>query len=521
MPIGGLLKPRLYRDSVALMQLSTRLSAADGVRQASVMMGTAANLEILAATGLMTEQLASSGPNDLCIAVDAADDGALARALGLANQFLERSERPPGPSGAFGNDAAPPRTLAAAHEITPEANLALISIPGEYAAMEARAALRRGLNVFLFSDNVPLEEEVALKRLATERGLLVMGPDCGTAIIHGVPLGFANVVRRGSIGIVAASGTGLQEVSCLIDRLGAGVSHAIGTGSRDLSAEVGGATTLAALDLLAGDPATRVVALVAKPGDPETQSLVVARLGQIGKPAVAYFLGGGENGQPSPPNVVAATSLEHAARAAVALNAGQPAPGSPPGHTTEAHRILRQITARQRFVRGLFAGGTLAQEAADAIRRAVTSIPDQATSHHGGLLLDLAGHQILDLGDDAFTRGRPHPLIDPRIRNERLVQEAASGDVALILLDVILGYGSPADPAGGLLPALRSARDAAAAAGSALHVVASLTGTAADPQGYADQRARLEAAGVFVAESSTQAAAMAAVVARGLMERGS
>src|SRR5580704_9603583 len=97
----------------------------------------------------------------------------------------------------------------------------------------------------IFSDNVPIAEEASLKHEARERGLMVMGPDCGTAIIGGVPLAFANAVPRGDIGIIGASGTGIQEVSTLIARAGRGVRHAIGTGGRDMHAEVGGLTTLA------------------------------------------------------------------------------------------------------------------------------------------------------------------------------------------------------------------------------------------------------------------------------------
>jgi FdrA protein len=310
-PTAGLLKPRTYRDSVALMVLSSALSEASGVVQASAMMATPANVEILQATGLLADEFAGAGPNDLCIAVEAADDASLAAALAEAERLLAaaggaRSGRvgrgDQGSGGPGGTISWRPRTLRGAVQARPDANVALISVPGEHAGLEARAALLAGLHVFLFSDNVPLEQEIALKSLAAERGLLVMGPDCGTALIGGVPLGFANAVRRGPVGVVGSSGTGLQEVTSLIHRLGGGVSHALGTGSRDLYAEVGGTSFLAAIDALAADPETRVLVAIAKPGAPTAQERVLARLAGSGKPAVVYFLGGvSPTPQPPPP----------------------------------------------------------------------------------------------------------------------------------------------------------------------------------------------------------------------------
>ncbi len=513
MPLGGAVKPNTYRDSVALMLLSSRLAELSGVRQASAMMGTPANKEILEATGLLPALLLDARPNDLCLAVEADDEAALRQALAEAEQLLAGRTA----AGAQADSVAAavrPRTLESALRQRPDANLALISVPGEYAALEARRALRSGLHVFLFSDNVPLSDEVELKSLAEQLGLLVMGPDCGTAIIAGAPLGFANAVRRGPIGLVASSGTGLQEVTCLIDRFGGGVSHALGTGSRDLWAEVGGRTFLAALDALEADPETRVLVLVAKPGAPEVQQRLYQRLAQIGKPAVVYFLGAAET-PPADANVVAAADLEHAARLAVALARGE-RPPSPGIGRAQAQRIAEQLlsglAAQQRCVRGLFAGGTLAQEAATVIRRAL-DVPGDAHGNGPGEVLNLRGHVILDLGDDAFTRGRPHPLIDPRLRNEQLVVEAARDDVALVLLDVILGYGSHPSPSEALGPAIGRAREIADAAGRKLNVLASITGTEGDLQGFEAQRRGLEEAGVVVAESSSAAALAAARLA--------
>jgi len=523
-PIAGLLKPNTYRDSVALMVLTGALSETDGVLQASAMMATPANIEILQATGLFAPAFAGAGPNDLCIAIEAADDSAMQTALTRADELLAAAGGKAGGSGSAGGIGWQPRTLQRAVQARPDANVALISTPGEYAALEARAALTAGLHVFLFSDNVPLAEEVALKRLATERGLLLMGPDCGTALIGGAPLGFANAVRRGSVGVVGSSGTGVQEVTSLIHRFGGGVSHAIGTGGRDLYAEVGGRTFLAAVDALAADSETRVLVAIAKPGDAAVETKVLARLAASGKPAVVYFLGRVmASGSRMPGNIVVGADLEHAARCAVALAQGEQPP--PPPDPAEADAVARQIVLGlmpgQTAVRGLFAGGTLAQEAAMAIGRALGTplmAPLAGIGARPGEVLKIGPHSILDLGDDAYTRGRPHPLIDPRLRNGELIAQAQSGKVALVLVDVILGSGSHADPAGALAPALATARAIAEARGVRLEVLASLCGTEDDSQGYRRQLMALESAGVRVMRSSSMAAAVAGRVAALLAE---
>jgi len=506
------------------MVLSTTLSERPSVVQASAMMATPANLEILRATGLFVAAFEAAGPNDLCVAVEVADVTVADDVLVEAERLLTSAHTTGGmTAGSTGGTQWRARTLSSALRARPTANLALVSVPGEHAAYEARLALLAGLHVFLFSDNVPLTDEVALKALAAERGLLMMGPDCGTALIGGAPLGFANAVRRGPIGVVGSSGTGLQEVTSLIHRLGGGVSHALGTGSRDLYAEVGGRTFLAAVDALAADPGTRVIVAIAKPGDTTVQERVLARLAASGKPSVVYFLGGAgaSNGKSALTGLILAASIEHAARCAIAMASGEPAPppSEPPEVSDLAQRIADGLAPFQRAIRGLFAGGTLAQEAAAVILRALDAETAVIAGSAPGEVLNFGGHRVLDLGDDAFTRGRPHPLIDPRPRNAELVAQAATGDVALFLLDVVLGTGSHPDPAGALMPALDAARVASDAAGGRLRILASICGTDDDPQGFERQRAALQAAGVFVAGSSSAAAAVAGRLAATLASR--
>ncbi len=497
--------PNSYRDSVALMQLSARLAALPGLEQASVIMATPANLSLAREAGLLDGEMRAS-PSDLLIAVRAKTADAARAALEEAERALAAGERRAAPQGP--REIAP-RSLQLALGAQPQANLALISTPGEYAAAEALKALRLGLHVMLFSDNVALEDEVMLKHEAERRGLMMMGPDCGTAIVAGVPLGFANSVRRGPIGVIGASGTGLQQVTTLIDQGGLGISHAFGTGGRDLKAEVGGATMLRALDELAGDADTRVIVLVSKPAAPEVAEKVIARAAETGKPVIACFLGA-STAEVELRGVRAASTLDEAAALALATARGtpyvRPEPPLPP--------VPAKLKPSQQYVRGLYSGGTFCYEATLLLSQALKGVRSNTPVGAAAELENVwrsAGHTLVDLGADEFTRGRPHPMIDQRLRNERLAREAADPEVAVILLDVVLGYGAHADPAAELVPAIRAAR--AAAAGRELAFVGFVCGTERDPQGLARQAAALREAGVILAQSNAHAARVAAAIA--------
>jgi FdrA protein len=511
-----LVRKDAYFDSVVLMLLSRELKGRPGVDDAVVAMGTAMNLELLRSMGCAAADLAGATPNDLVIAVDAGDPRTLDTTIAAASEILARKKGASATSGAVHE----PASIAAALDANPAANVAVISIPGAYAAREARKALRLGLHVMLFSDNVSLDDEIELKQLARERGLLLMGPDCGTAILNGRPLCFANVVRRGPIGVVGASGTGLQEVTCLVDRGGLGVSQAIGTGGRDLKNErVGGITMLMAIEALARDASTRVIVVISKPPAPAVAAKVVAALEAAGKPAVVHFIGldRARDAAAPKPSVHFASNLEEAAGLALALAAGRPfAPSTFDLPDAAIEALVAHETARiapaQRWIRGYFTGGTLADEAWLLLHRLTGAVysnnqtdpkfvpPDPHTS---------IGHTVVDLGDDAFTVGRPHPMIDPSTRTERIDREAADPAIAVMLVDVVLGYGSHPDPAGALVPSLVVARAEAERRGGYLPVIASITGTAGDAQGLDAQRAKLEAAGVVVMPSNVQASRLA------------
>jgi FdrA protein len=474
-----------YLDSIVLMRMSRQIAALPGVEEAGLITGTPANKAILRDAGILGADGEAAAPGDLILALRAGDAAAGAAALAEARRLLDRPAISDTPA-LFGSS----RTLRAAVREMPDANLALISVPGEFAVAEARKALDLGLHAMVFSDNVPIADEAALKRDARARGLMVMGPDCGTAIIAGLPLAFANVVPRGDIGIVGASGTGIQEISCLIARAGRGVSHAIGTGGRDLKAEVGAITTLMAIDALDADAATAHIVLVSKPPAAAIARLVLDRVGKSAKPFTVCFIGAED--LPLPGNARAAATLKAAAELAV---------GRPMAPRRADVALLRP--ARGKHVRGLFAGGTLCTEAQIVFVTAglavASNVPVPGASALDGAS---AGHVMIDFGDDAFTRGRPHPMIEPAVRDAPLAEALADTDVGVILLDVVLGYGAHPDPAGHLAQALAGRRDGAL-------IVASVTGTDADPQPRTDQVRKLVEAGVMVADSNADAAALA------------
>ncbi|MBI3825760.1 MAG: acyl-CoA synthetase FdrA [Candidatus Rokubacteria bacterium] len=505
MPAFNRIWTSAYHDSVTLMRLARDIEAVPGVRRAAAMMGTPQNRALLAEAGLLAPEGDKATPNDLVIAVVADDASALDAAENAARAAL--SARPAGAPG--GGAKARPRTLDSALRLMPDATLALISVPGAYAAAEAMKALRAGLHVMLFSDNVPLDAEIALKRFALERGLFLMGPDCGTAILDGVPLGFANAVARGRIGIAAASGTGVQEVACLIAREGEGLSHAIGVGGRDLSDQVGGLMMERALEALAADPATAVICVIGKPPGPAVARRLAARVRALGKPCVAHFMG--EAADAGAGAWHRAATLEDAALAVVALARGQTPRArefTAPAGEIEAlvEGAARRLAASQRFVRGVYAGGTLAYEAIGILSASLEDVGHAVTGAG-------AGHRVVDLGEDRFTVGRPHPMIDGSVRREWIEREAADPSTAVLLLDVVLGYGAHPDPVAEIAPALARAHAGADAAGRGLAVVASVCGTDADLQNRAGQVDALTALGALVMPSNAQAARLAALIA--------
>ncbi|HUI06146.1 MAG TPA: acyl-CoA synthetase FdrA [Verrucomicrobiae bacterium] len=500
MIVVGQIRKGAYFDSVTLMRVGKELAGRKGVADAAMVMGTKSNKAILNSSGLLAARFKDAGDTDLLVAVkadtQAAADAALAVVDGLLKQALKKTSV---------SSEVHPTSLDGALRVMPDANLALISVAGRYAGDEAMRALENGLHVMLFSDNVPLEKEIELKKFAQKSGLLVMGPDCGTAIINGIPLAFANVVNRGNIGIVAAAGTGLQEVSCIISNEGAGVSQAIGTGGRDVKKEVGGIMFLESLKALAKDQTTRVILLVSKPPHSEVLRRITKLVKTIRKPVVTLFIGAGtRGGGPS--------TLEEAALTAVAV-AGGKKPEDVTKKLAARDAELRQIAAReaakrkrgQKYVRGLFSGGTFCAEAQILFSRMISGVYSNAPAGKAKHLKNSLNSQkntVIDLGEDEFTVGRPHPMIDYTLRNRRILDEAQDPATAVILLDVVLGYGSHPDPAAELSGVIRQARKKVA-------VVCSITGTDKDPQNRSRVEVALRKAGAIVMPSNAAACQLA------------
>ena len=510
MNIRVVIKTSFYFDSFSLMKISSEVRKIAGVREAMVCMGTDLNKEFLKVSKLLTPEAEAATANDLIIALNGEDEQSAEKGIKKTEELLQqRGGTRPGGKSFW------PRTLETAQRRFPEANLVLLSIPGRYVRREAEFALNKGLHVMIFSDNVPVEDEVELKKLGQNKGLFVMGPDCGTAIINGTPLGFANAVRRGPVGIIGASGTGIQEVSVILHKIGIGVGQAIGTGGRDLSREVGGITTKMAIDALARDPEVQIIVLLAKTFDIETGEDVFAILRRSRKPALVNLMGW-------PTELVktsgleAALTLEDTAFRTAAILEREMNKGFLPTQDELAVTIRSEATAlssRQKYLRGLFSGGTLCAETVTVFSQMLGKV--YSNIHHAASVLlpdpeRSIDHTVIDLGDDYFTRGRVHPMIDPRIRIERFLKEAEDPEVGVILIDIILGFGSAPDMAGNLLPAIVEAKRIVRSRGGYLSVVVNLCGTEDDPQNLEEQRRKLVEGGAVVLPTNALATRVAA-----------
>ena len=483
-----------YYDSVVLMQLQLSLTQQPGIVDAGVVMGTSANKELLEQSNMRVPEVEAAGADDLTIVVIGEDEAQAQAALGKVDELVTARR------SSGGDQEYRPRSLETAARMLPEANWVLVSVPGRYAAGVAREALGLQRHVFLYSDNVSLEDEIALKRQAAEKGLLVMGPDCGTAIVNGIGLGFANKVRKGPIGVVAASGTGLQQVTVRVHQMGGGITHALGTGGRDLSEAVNAVTARQGLDLMARDPDTRVIVLVSKPPAARVAGELIELARSSDKPVVVDFIGYASAAR-QVDNVFFATTFDETAELAIRL-------ANSPGDFG-AKPDISGFKAGQCYLRGLFSGGTLQYEALLILQDYLPVVYSNAPLDKKNKLEDSLvskGHTIIDLGEDEFTVGRLHPMLDNDLRIRRLEKEAADPEVAAILLDVVLGYGAHPDPASELAPAIAAAIRTAAAAGRKLVVVAVVSGTDQDPQGMDQQIQALRNAGARV-ETSNDAAA--------------
>jgi FdrA protein len=500
--IHTILKENAYFDSVTLMLFSSQLNNIEGVEQAAVMMGTEHNKELMKNSGVLTEEIEKKATsNDLIIGIRSQSQSVINQAIQTLNEQFENKAK-----SKQNSNKVVLRTLNAALKHTPESNFAIVSIPGRFAKNEVMKCLRNNLHVLLFSDNVSIEDENELKNYAVKHQLLMMGPDCGTAIINGVSIGFANVVKKGHIGLVAASGTGLQEVTVIVDRLGGGISQAIGTGGRDLKEAIGGKMMLMALEALHKDENTHVIGMISKPPSKAVLKKILDLVNTFTKPVVACFLGA----EPTDFNgstVYPTETLEEAAHVLVTLVKGLD-PFESVNDIKDPQLQLANVNTG-RYIRGIYTGGTLAYESILILKKHLPNTFSNISSDPNYQLKNVqvsVENTIMDMGDDFFTNGRPHPMIDPTLRSERLIDEVKDPETAIILLDCVIGYGSHNDPANELINAINKAMKYAQ---HPITLIASVCGTAADPQNRAEQESKLRSAGIIVMDTNAQAARLA------------
>ncbi len=506
MGLKSYIKKNAYYDSVVLMQVTKELKKSEDIKEVIVGMGTPLNKELAENLGLLTEDVKATTQNDFFVSLEGEDTVDMDQVLTRITALLNKKK-------TSGDQDYRPATLKSALKVMPEANLALFSIPGEYAYDEVKKALDEGLHVMLFSDNVTMDEEKKLKDYAKEKGLLMMGPDCGTAIINHTPLAFANVIKPGNIGIVGASGTGTQEVSVLIDKFGGGISQVIGTGGRDLKEPIGGTMMLMGIDALEDDEKTEVIVLISKPPHESIAKKILERVKKCKKTVVVDFIGG-DTKMIESYGAHPCISLEDAAQKAVAVAKGD-TPKDFTGFTMDEGAVdemvekeVQQYSSNQKYLRGLYTGGTLADEAMMILSESMEALYSNKPKSPEFKLADVfksRENTVVDLGEDEFTVGKPHPMIDPSARGERMKQEGRDENVALVLMDMVLGYGSHQDPAGEMIESIKEAKATMASNGGHLTVVASVCGTEGDPQDLEATEQKLKDIGVILMPSNAQA----------------
>jgi FdrA protein len=280
---------------------------------------------------------------------------------------------------------------------------------------------------------------------------------------------------------------------------------------------VGGLMMTMCLEALQNDPDTEVIVILSKPPAESVMKKMLALLEKVDKPVIAAFLGG-DPALLEGTKVVYAKDLETAARLGVLASQGKPMVLE--DDTAEeinrlAERECALLGPEQKYLRGLYSGGTLCYEAMLLLEElGVKSWSNIAIDKNylieGGEAS--SENTLLDMGEDFFTNGMPHPMIDFRQRVDRMEKESADPSMAVLLLDCVCGYGTHENPAGELAPAIRKAKEAAAKAGRHLTVIASVTGTETDPQPRSQQIKTLEEAGAIVLSCNAEASKLAAAI---------
>ena len=473
-----------YIDSVLLMQISREIEKMQGVSKASCMVATAENISFLEMAGFHPPSGVSG--NSVIIAVEAESskkcEDAINNAINLIDTGMVQHKT------SYTLDDLPDLIS------TDDFPVVFISTPGEYAYDVADKSLDSGANIHIFSSNVPIEQELRLKTKGASKGLFVMGPDCGTSIIHGKGLGFSNALEAtGDIGIIGSSGTGIQELSVLMDRNGLGVSYAIGVGSNDLKESINGIMSKQALNFL--KERCSAIAVVCKKPDPSVERALLESMGNI--PSV--FISLGSDKQYSSGNTYVTGNIDDAVSHLMSkIGKGRKI-------QQEAFPKMKEPGKDRKLLRGFFVGGSLCYQAQAILHgKGIHVFSNAPADEQYRVEKDFDNLNVcIDTGAEEYVAGKPHPMIDPVSRNSFLVRESSRNDVRVILFDIILGYGSAEDPVAGL-DKMKN--------GPVL--VASICGTEKDSQGYQSIRKRLEDKGVVVFRSAARAAEYAASIMR-------
>ena len=514
MVVKNYVEKNRYYDSVFLMKIARKLAESDGIDNASIGMGTPLNKETITDLGLNTEEMNSAGPNDLIIAVRAENVAACEKAREEFTRLVNEKN-----SSAAKNSF---RSIVGAKASVPDANLAIISVAGEYAYTEAKRALMSDMNVFMFSDNVDIKDEVELKRLAQSKGKFMMGPGCGLSFINGVAIGLCSMVNRGCIGLAGASGSGIQEVMVLVHRNGFGVSHAIGTGGRDMSDEVGGISMIQSIKALEADKDTKVIALISKPPAKSSLLKVIEVIKECKKPVVVHFLNG-DNQTLADNGIIYSETFDETAKKVMELACG---------HEVEIKKIFEnnvdtsaeaaKFAKSQKYFRAILCGGSLTDETQILWRKNMGELYSNVAFDKNLMLPDpftSIKNTVIDIGDETFTKGRAHVAIDPTARVNRFIKEARDPETAVIYLDFLLGYALHADPASVMAEVIAEEKKRAKAEGRHLCVIATICGSDMDPQNFEKQAQILKDVGVILVDTNSMAAELAMDIIRKTEEK--
>ncbi|MBP7654797.1 acyl-CoA synthetase FdrA [Candidatus Dependentiae bacterium] len=501
-----------YFDSVMLMSIANSASKCEGIKNLAAMMATDNNKEVLRNTKMIDKTGEKAEPNDLLVCINAEAESFCEPALKKFKELLDNKS-----SAENKSDKIELTSIADGIKEYADSNLVLFSIPGPFVKREAKTALSAGKNVMIFSDNVTIDEELELKQIAKQNGLIVMGPDCGTSIINGKGIAFANSMPIGKIGIIGASGTGIQQVSCILANKGYGVKHAIGLGGRDLSKQIGGISMLTAIDAMEKDIDIEIVILISKPPFPEVEKKIFDRLKNYKKKIVVNFLKGDET-ECKKRRIPFASTLENAANLAISILENKPfEPKEFDAEKKEIDQLLKSIrnkTGSSKYVRGLYSGGTLCDEALFIMAQygleVFSNIPLTPELKLKNAY-ESYKNTLVDLGDDEFTKGRPHPMIDYTLRCQRIVEESSKKDTGIILFDIVTGYGSHINPVEPLSEAItKSLKN-----NKNLVFIASICGTSYDIQNINEIKKQLEKLGVIFMPTNAQAAKLTVLALKG------